>query len=102
MTGDANDHISTLYNLTIEKDADRTFNSIRKRFFSSVLLLNQYFKFKIINRKSHFIYLYLVFLRKIITGTFIPRFHSGLFRIFYSKIFLKWFSKPPTFMYASK
>lgn len=41
MTGDANDHISTLYNLTIEKDADRTFNSIRKRFFSSVLLLNE-------------------------------------------------------------
>lgn len=33
MTGDANDHISTLYNLTIEKDADRTFNSIRRSFF---------------------------------------------------------------------
>lgn len=41
MTGDANDHISTLYNLTIEKDADRTFNSIRKSFFPSVLLLNE-------------------------------------------------------------
>lgn len=41
MTGDANDHISTLYNLTIEKDADRTFNLIRKSFFSSVLLLSE-------------------------------------------------------------
>lgn len=41
MTGDANDHISTLYNLTIENDADRTFNLIRKSFFSSVLLLSE-------------------------------------------------------------
>lgn len=46
MTGDANDHISTLYNLTIEKDADRTFNSIRKRLLLlnelSVLLIQNY------------------------------------------------------------
>lgn len=41
MTGDANDHISTLYNLTIENDADRTFNLIRKSFFPSVLLLSE-------------------------------------------------------------
>lgn len=47
MIGDVNDNIFMLYILIIEKDVDRIFNLIRKRFFLSVLLLNELLVFLI-------------------------------------------------------
>lgn len=39
MIGDVNDYIFMLYNLIIEKDVDRIFNLIRKRFFFKCIVV---------------------------------------------------------------